>query len=442
MAHFNLSIAYEITQNLEHALQHLKKAIELDPWHAKAHYALARLLHIKNQHKPGLPLCTKATYIDPYFFEAYYLLGNIYKALNNVPQAIQAYSNALQLKPHHKDLVNTLYNLAYTLKNTDHIDEAITCYQKVLKCEPQHAHAHLGIAQCYLIQGKLNKGFEEFEWRAPEIKKFKHYDWKNADLTGKTILVRCEWGFGDCIQFIRYLKLIKNQGARVILQLYKPLVDLFALCPYIDKIVQSGHIFPKHDIQIPLLSLPHIFGTTLETIPTEVPYIFADRQLIGHWQKKLPTKKINIGICWCGSGDHKALPSLNKNIQLATFDPLAQLQNIQLYSLQKIHGYKELQNCTFNLHIFDETFDRDNGRFMDTAAIMKNLDLIITIDTSIAHLAGALGVPVWVLLPYKADWRWMLNKTNSPWYPTMRLFRQKKPGDWETVIQEIIKELS
>lgn len=133
---------------------------------------------------------------------------------------------------------------------------------------------------------------------------------------------------------------------------------------------------------------------------------------------------------------------MNKNIQLATFDPLAQLQNIQLYSLQKIHGYKELQNCTFNLHIFDETFDRDNGRFMDTAAIMKNLDLIITIDTSIAHLAGALGVPVWVLLPYKADWRWMLNKTNSPWYPTMRLFRQKKPGDWETVIQEIIKELS
>jgi len=374
------------------------------------------------------------------FFHAY----NLNKE-GKIKEASELYRSIVKANPW---CTQALYNFAHTLKDLGDIPQAIEAYKKVISEEPDNNFARLGLAQCYLSQGNLSQGFELFEFRASDIALFKsHISYlknqiKNKiSLHGIKILLRSEWGLGDCIQFIRFAKQLKDLGATIIVQAYPAVHKLFNLCPYIDTVISVGDAFPDHQAQIPLLSLPYILESNLNQINISNPYIYADPTLSELWKKKLMhDTNLKIGICWCGNGDKNAPPLLNKNILLEQLKPLFDLKNVSIYALQRSETQE--QNIeSFNLILFDEHFDQRNGRFMDTAAIMNSLDLIITIDTSIAHLAGAMQRPVWVMLPYHADWRWMEKRNDSPWYASMKLFRQPEPGDWQAVVKEMCNRI-
>jgi hypothetical protein len=220
------------------------------------------------------------------------------------------------------------------------------------------------------------------------------------------------------------------------------------LCPYIDSVISTEDPLPAFDVQAPLMSLPHILKTKIETIPLEIPYIFADENLTEYWKEKLSQdKNFKVGVCWQGNSNYST-PLLRatvalKSIEAQQFAPLCTVPGVSLYSLQKTTGTDQLENLPKHMKLitFDDTFDQAHGRFMDTAAVMKNLDLIITVDTSISHLSSAMGIPTWVMIPNPPDWRWMINRNDTPWYPDMRLFRQPTPGDWDSVLKTITQEL-
>ena len=335
-----------------------------------------------------------------------------------------------------------------------HRDEALEYYQFLLKHKPSDAHLHYGLGECYLYQGNFADGFDHFEWRWQrnnDDRRFLNKYWHGFEVKNKRILIRGEYGLGDTMQFMRYAQLLKEQGATVTIEAQGPLTDLLKLCPYIDEVV---HIqtpvgdLPDFDYQIPVMSLPRIFQTQVTTMPQNIPYLFAKQEYIDFWREKLAyDKNFKIGLCWHASNYHESFQKnkkLKKSIPLNILAQLSELDGVTLYSLQRFDGLDQLENLPkqVNLHVFGDDFDKSHGRFMDTAAVIHNLDLIITVDTSVAHLAGAMGKPVWVVLPQVADWRWLANSyTTSPWYPTMKLFRQEVAGDWHTVVEHIQKEL-
>ena len=244
------------------------------------------------------------------------------------------------------------------------------------------------------------------------------------------------------MQFIRYARLVKQRGGTVIFECPRRLARLLKSCPGIDVLVESGAPLPPFDVHAPLLSLPRLLGTTLATIPADVPYLFADAALVESWKRVLGSNQIfKVGIAW--QCDPRYNIAAHRSPPLRQFAPLARLPGVQLYSLQKGAGTEQLRDVAgqFAVTDFGERLDEESGPFMDTAALMRNLDLVIVVDTSLAHLAGALGVPVWVALPFAPCWRWLLGREDSPWYPTMRLFRQTQPGDWDGVFVRMAQEL-
>lgn len=363
----------------------------------------------------------------------------------NILQSSQLYKLIIN---EHPECIQAIYNYAHTLKDLGQMPQAIEMYRKVIMAEPHNNFAHFGMSQCYLSQGDFSKGFALFDHRSTDIAQFKPYIThlkdliqRNISLQGLKIIVRCEWGLGDCIQFIRYAQLLKNRGATIIVQAHSPLQKLFSLCPYLDTIICIGDAFPDHQLQIPLLSLPYIFDITIEKSTPYIPYIYADQKLVHHWKNALKADvHYKVGVCWQGNGNKNAPPLLNKNIPIEDLHPFFELKNVSIYSLQRIES-QENKTLPTHLNVFVKDFDESHGRFMDTAALMMNLDLIITVDTSIAHLAGALGRPTWAILPHRTDWRWMLEREDSPFYPTVKLFRQPEAGDWKSVIENMCKEL-
>lgn len=363
-------------------------------------------------------------------------------------QAMSCYKQILQ---HYPTSLSTLKNSAHVSRYQGNMRQAATYYKRALQ-HSDDSDLHYGLAEAQLALGNFKEGWHEFEWRykrGEDTRAFTQKLWDGSSLHNKTILIRAEYGQGDLLQFIRYLPLLKKQGATIILEAHHSLLDLVSLCPYIDRVIPvCPHGTPNlfFDVQIPIMSLPERFRTNSEhDIPCTIPYLFAKQELVEFWREKIKDDNhFKIGICWDPSPYYEQFksPLSRKSVPLTAFTPLAALSSISLYSLQKMNGLDQLHELPHHVHIKTfENFDTSHGRFMDTAALIKNLDLVITVDTSIAHLAGALGKPVWVLLPFVADWRWMINRTDSPWYPTMRLFRQDEPGNWQTVIDHIYHEL-
>jgi hypothetical protein len=262
-------------------------------------------------------------------------------------------------------------------------------------------------------------------------------------LQGRSILLCSEQGLGDTIQFIRYAAILRVRGARVIVSCQKSLLPLLSGCPGIDLLCEENAEPADFDVWSPLVSVPGLVGTTIETIPTPGPYLLASPKLVERWKRYLGRfKGFKVGICWQGSPVHVA--DRYRSIPLAQFAPLAALENVRLISLQKGPGADQLGGVTKHFSVFNLAYklDTSSGAFMDTAAVMMSLDLVITADTAIAHLAGALGVPVWNAIPMiMTDWRWLLDRQDSPWYPTMRLFRQSKPNGWTDVFASMATEL-
>ena len=357
-------------------------------------------------------------------------------------EAETCYRQALQLRPQYAE---ALTNLGLVLAEQARLEEAEQCHSRALQIRPGFAEAHRNRSLVRLLTGNLRQGWEDYEWRwrcadfsPPGLRQ---PQWDGGPLRRRTILLYSEQGYGDTFQFVRYGSLLQQHGARVILVTRDELIPLLTSCPAVDQLFSPGERLPRFDVHLPLLSLPHTCGTTLETIPADVPYLYADPHLARHWRWQLqPLDGLKVGICWQGSSTNRYYRT--HGIPLGCFELLARLPGVHLISLQKIQQHDCPAQATFPLHDFTSQMDEHTGAFMDTAAVIANLDLVITFDTSIGHLAGAMGKPVWIALPYVPEWRWLLDRDDSPWYPTARLFRQPEPGNWDApfaAIQEALQ---
>jgi hypothetical protein len=324
---------------------------------------------------------------------------------------------------------------------------ALAALDAALRIKPDFAVAHLNRAVGWLRMGRFETGWHEFEWRRLcedyRVTPLPAPLWDGTPMPDRCLLLHSEQGLGDTIQFIRYAPLVKQRCGSVILQCQAGLKPLLSRCPGVDRLIVRGESLPEYHVQAPLMSVPEILGTTLETVPAEVPYLFADAALTETWRQRLADYSgFKVGIGW--QGNRKYHGDNLRSIPLRNFSPLGRVPHLRLFSLQKGAGAEQIPDLATECHVVDfgPDFDAKGGTFMDTAAVMRNLDLVITSDTAAAHLAGALGVPVWVALGFSCDWRWLEDRENSPWYPTMRLFRQARLGDWEELFARIAAELA
>lgn len=386
--------------------------------------------------------------IDPTHLLANFRLGFFAQVAGNYQEAINFYRHAIASEDPRYNTGSIHYNAGTCLQAIGSTDEALVHFQQAVILSPHNSNLHKSLGELYLSYGDFAHGWQELEncWGA---------DWQarkailqQPDLTGVTILVHDGDGYGDTFNWLRFVKLLKQKHATIYLKARPSLIPLFSLCDYIDKIFPQGSPLPTCTVEVGFLQLTPIFCNTVADIPHDIPYLTASPEREEFWRKELTVDhQFKIGICWecktyIDNATQRALEKV-RALPLMQFYAISKLPGISLYSLQFVDGIDQLAHipADFTIHQFDQTFDKSHGRFIDTAAVMKNLDLIITVDTSIAHLAGALGIPVWVLLPYVADWRWFRDRTDSPWYPSMRLFRQKTLGDWSSVMQEVEHEL-
>jgi hypothetical protein len=368
--------------------------------------------------------------------------------LGRLEQAIACYRQALCLKPDYAEAYNNLGNVFYVKVN---LGEAVISYEQAVRLKPEYGRAHVNLAMAWLLTGNFEQGWPEYDWRHRDPKEaarppLPEPTWDGSRLAGRSILLRTEQGIGDTLHFIRYAPLLKAQGSTVLVECAEELLPLLSNCPGIDLLVpRSSHAAAPFDLQVPLLSVPGLLGTTLATIPANVPYLFADAKRVEHWRQELrAVGGFKIGIVWqCNTKlDQRRPMTAWRSLPLVEFAPVGRLAGVSLFSLQQGAGTEQMRQVTslFSITDLGSWIDDGCGAFVATAAVMKCLDLIITCDTSIAHLAGALGVPVWVALPFAPDWRWLLDREDSPWYPTMRLFRQDEPGQWKPVLKRIAHE--
>ncbi|MDB4308128.1 tetratricopeptide repeat protein [Gammaproteobacteria bacterium] len=365
------------------------------------------------------------------------LLGNIALSRNQFELARELISRAVGMSPNEPSY---RMNLCVAIERQGFHQEALGIYEDLLRVYPDYAEAHYNHALLLLLTGDYRGGWKEYEWRkkmhamqSPYCNYVSH-QWKGEPLNGRSVLVCAEQGLGDTIQFIRYVDLLVQLGGKVMVQCQASIRRLLSTMPGIDSLTAWGDHLPDHDVQVSLLSLPYLLGTTLETVPGRVPYLFPSkppRSLDNGISVEVEKK--NVGIVWAGNPRHKN--DQNRSVDLSQFRSLIGMPGVKWYSLQVGSRAVELVATEG----FDDVTDTSPmlKDFSDTATVIERLDLVITVDTSVAHLAGALGIPVWVLLPYNPDWRWLLGRADSPWYPSMRLFRQSVPGDWSGVFSAV-----
>ncbi len=415
-----------------------------DTTNAAAHFEYGEWLASCNEEAycdRAIQLITRATQLehnDNWIFS----LGTLCCRFGRFHDALAAYQRILQARP---DLVPVLYNSAYTLKMAGNLDLAIDICNQILTSQPNYEPARLCLSFSYLHKGDFENGWRAHEWNlkkqgknAPELRELI----RTNNIAGKTILLTPEGGIGDTINFVRYAQRLREMGAHVIVVVQTPLMNLFARCYYIDQLLSPNSSQPSYDARATLMSLPAILADTEETIPKNIPYIFPEPHRLVYWHKQLKhDTNIKIGICWQPDvhNDVSRMPIARRGIPLSLFYQLGSTPGITLYSLQKKEGLDQLNKlpAQVNLHVFDKSFDVDHGSFVDTAAVIHEMDLIISTDTATAHLAGAMGKKVWLLLPYATDWRWLHNRTDSAWYPTMRIFKQPHPFDWQSVMESV-----
>ena len=433
MAYYNLGNIFREKGNSNDAENCYQKVLQINPTHEWAHFNLGIINKENGQLNKAIDHYHKTLHLNPNIEEAHLNLGIIFQEKGQLDKAIACHYNALQLNPYYAE---AYLNLGKAFEDIDLIDEALTCYQKATKIKPTLEDGYGSLLVKLFSTGNLKKILKAFERRWKKIYSYKKIEqpfWDGSDIKGLTILLH-EQGFGDTIQFIRYAPLVRKHGAKVIFECQRSLFSLLKDVEGANQIILEGEQLPKYDVHAPLFSLPIVFNTAPDSVPADIPYIAVDSILVRKWREKLEHDKckLKIGLFWCTGSQYKSC-------SLDEFSPLAQLNDITFYSLQKKRTTKRTANLPNEMRLVDYT--EDIYDFLDTAAFMENLDLVISIDTAVAHLAGALGKPVWTILPFGGDWRWSLNYDNTPWYPTMKLFRQSSHGDWESVIAKVRDEL-
>ncbi|MHC4396954.1 MAG: tetratricopeptide repeat protein [Planctomycetota bacterium] len=476
--HNTIGVVYKALGRNEDAISAYRQALQLEPDFADAYYNLANALHQQGQCDEAIENYNRAVRLKPDMPEACYNLANALQKQGRNTEAIENYRCAIRFRP---DYVKAYNNLAGALKKQGRLAEALTNCEQVIRLKPDcpeayynlanvlwdqrqylrsieynklaiqlkpdYPEAHLNLSLAFLLLGRFEQGWQEYQWRQKTELNQAYYQqscekprWDGSAFAGKRLFVHCEQGLGDCIQFIRYLPMVKARGGTVIFQTWKSLVGLFEDFPEIDELVGAApgaRSDAEFDFYISLLDLPGIFETTLETIPAEMPYLYAEPEKTRYWRNRLDEPGFKVGIVWAGSSQHRN--DHNRSCALKHFAPLAVIDGVRLYSLQKGPAAIQLNNLPEDMTI--TSLGEHLKDFTDTAAAIENLDLVISVDTAALHLAGAMGKPAWGLIPFAPDWRWMLERSDSPWYPTIRLFRQEKWGDWNGVFQHVEKSV-
>jgi len=377
--------------------------------------------------------------LRPDFPEGHDNLGRALAEQGKLNEAIASFRQAVALRPDYAEAHN---NLGTVLKETGALDQAVNSFRTAISHHPNLAHAHHNLAIALLLRGDLAEGWREYEWRwrvdepTDLPRNFVQPQWRGEAASGRTLLIHAEQGFGDTIQFCRYALLAHARGLRVVLEVQPPLVRLLNGLAGVDQIIARGDKLPDFDLHCPMLSLPLAFGTTLESIVGQTPYLSADTAHAAAWHARLSTcsgPMRRIGLAWAGGSATKS--DRQRSLSLAQLTPLMNLPGIQWVSLQK--DRKEALADAGMLDFMHEMQD-----FADTAALVTNLDLVICVDTAIAHLAAALGKPVWLLNRFDPDWRWLTGRQDSPWYATLSQYRQPQPGQWAAPIAQIAENLS
>src|SRR5271166_4126010 len=439
-AHNNLGLVLAKQDKLDEAVASYQQALRLKPNYPEAHSNLGNALQEQGRLDEAVASCQQALRLKPDSAEAHHNLGIVLAKQDKLDEAVASFQQTLRLKPDYPEAHN---NLGIVLARQGRLDEAVACYQQALHLKPDYPEAHWNRSLAWLLMGRFEQGWPGYEWRWKckefgSLPPFHPPLWDGSPLDGRTILVHAEQGLGDTLQFIRYAPLVHQRGGRVILVCQPLLIGLLTRSPGVERLVAQGEALPEYDVHVPLMSLPGLLGTTLESVPADVPYLDAEPQLVEAWRHRLGSYPgFKVGIVW--QGNPKFRLDRLRSIPLAQFAPLARVPGVHLFSLQKGPGAEQLAAVTDRFPVTD--LGRRLDDFMDTAAVLKNLDLVISVDTAIAHLAGALGIPVWVALPFVPDWRWLMDREDSPWYPSMRLFRQTRPGQWEDVFQRIAEAL-
>ncbi|MDD3012709.1 MAG: tetratricopeptide repeat protein [Candidatus Gastranaerophilales bacterium] len=476
-AYINLGNIYKTKGEITQALKYLNLAIEMNPDNYASYISLGNLMiyinkttdaincfKIATQLKPNDPAVLlnignayreahhtetaleyylKALELMPDKAEVYVNLGNIYSDIYEFEQAIGFYNKAIELKPDYVEAYLNLGSLFITMKN---IEDAMNCFQKALEIKPNYAETHLNLGTTYLLMKDFTNGFKHYEWRDkvkdikhPKYTEFQMPKWDGSPLEGKTLLVCHEQGLGDTLQFVRYLPQLVSNGGKVLFKAPSGMEKLLKQNDLKAEIIDS--FTPENQIEFDcytyLLNIPSYLNSTYDNIPLAEGYLKADSEKVNTYKEKyFNNDSFKIGIKWQGN------PNGNKNreIPLELFLKLADIKNVKLYSFQKGYGTEGLKKVPKNIEIVDlgSTFND----FSDTAAAIENLDLLISNDTSLTHLSGALAKKTWILLPFISEWRWFLDSEDSPWYKSVRLFRQKEMDNWQEVMDRVIEELN
>jgi tetratricopeptide (TPR) repeat protein len=449
--YYNRGLVLQELKRPEDALASYDKAIALKPDFADAYNNRGVALRDLKRPEDVLASYDKVIALNPDYAEAHNNRGIALRDLKRPEDALANHDRAIALKP---DYAEAYYNRALALQDLKCLEDALASYDKAIALKPDYADAFVSQSLFFLMMGRFEQGWRQYEWRKKQNKPLAPRTYPRPlwlgeqNIEEKTLFIHWEQGLGDLIQFCRYAKLAADLGARVILEAPKPLMSLLTTLSGVAQLIETGSPLPPFDYQCPLLSLPLAFKTTLSSIPATIPYLKCNLEKSRLWKERLGERhKRKVGLVWSG-GLRPDQPEMwfidsRRNIPL---DKLAVLKHpdIDFYSLQKGEPAEselaELMRHNWEgPHIVDFTSQLND--FSDTAALVENLDLVVTVDTSTAHLAGALGKPVWILNRFDTCWRWLLNRNDSPWYPTVKLYRQEKAGHWDDVVRRIKMDL-
>lgn len=445
--HNNLGNILAKLGRFEESVECFQQAIRLRADYPEAHNNLANVRSRMGQIEPAMAGYRRAAALKPDYVEAHTNLGNLLRRLGRFDEVAECFRRAVQIDPKNAEAHNAL---ALTYQDQGDLDQALATIDRAIALNGDNSRLRFNRALMLLIRGNWEEGWREYEWRwrladhNADRLRFQGPAWEGDDPEGRTILLHCEQGLGSTFQFIRFASRVAQRTAKVIVECQPPLKKILMCSLPGIPVLAKGESLPSFDLHLPLMSLPRVLKTDLSSIPADIPYLRADEKLVEYWRKELSSERsFKVGIAWQGNPAYAA--DQQRSIPLTHYAAFAQVPGVKLYSLQKVRGMEQIASAGAAGWLVDlaPRLDESTGPFMDTAAVIKNLDLIITSDTSIAHLAGALGAKVWVALTYAADWRWMLKREDCPWYPkNMRLFRQSRPSDWPGVISRIAAALA
>ncbi len=434
---FNLGVEHHRKGEMEQAIEAYGKSLLLNPKVPDVYNNMGVALRATGKLEAAVACYRRCLVLRPNQSGAHSNIGNAYRELGRLQLSIASHQQAVKLDARNPE---AYYNLGLALRDLGHMSQALAAFETALRLKPEHAECRWDRSLTLLAMGDFKRGFEEYEWRwkldrSPPRTLDKPV-WDGSELKGKTLLIQQEQGIGDMLQFARYIPMVKERVGTVVIETHPELARLLSTVSGADKVVNRGSALPKFDAYIPVMSLARIFETTIETIPQNIPYLSPPEEQSVQLPASLDNQR-QIGIVWAGRPTHNN--DKNRSCGFKHFIELLGIPGVSVYSLQKGGKESEIRENGCAALVVDMA-PRLND-FADTAALVQQLDLVITVDTSVAHLAGALGKPVWVVLPFAGDWRWMRNAKDSPWYPSMRLFRQTQHGDWTQVFNEVRKAL-